>query len=109
MNIPQQQLLIDENESTKIVPRTNPVYNSTTNKSIERYLDDLFPEQKREDKTIKRTKEILGSLGNKMTEDQMQDVASEVQFLITTWLDEFERQIFNGQTLKELLHERGSR
>ncbi len=75
--------------------------------SITKSLDDLFPEQEYEEKTIKRAKEVLGSLADQLTSDQLRDSVAEVQFLVNTWLDEFEQTIFDGLTLKELLHEKG--
>ncbi len=86
-----------------IVPST-PMKRPT---SITKSLDDLFPEQEYEEKTIKRAKEVLGSLTDKLTSDQLRDSVAEIQFLVNTWLDEFEQTIFDGLTLRELLHEKG--
>ena len=77
-------------------------------KSVSDSLDALFPEQKHEDKKIQRAKEILGPLANEFTLDQLKNVVIEIQYLAESWLDDFEREIFKGKTLKELLHEKGS-
>ena len=36
-----------------------------------------------------------------MSDEQVPCIATEFQFLIDTWLDEFEKDVFNGMTLKE--------
>ena len=69
-------------------------------------LDDFFPEQ-RYDKKIQKAKEILGPLCNAFTSDQLTDIVTEIQYLCESWLDDYERNVFDGKTLKELLHERG--
>jgi len=79
-------------------------YSTTKENSIEKQLDNLFPEQKHEDKTIKRTKELLGNLANKFSDDEAQTIATEIEYLCETWLDTYERTIFKGKTLNELLN-----
>lgn len=79
-------------------------YSTTKENSIEKQLDNLFPEQLREDKTVKRTKELLGNLPGKFSEDEIQTIATEIQYLCETLLDAYERTIFDGKTLNELLN-----
>ena len=71
-------------------------------------LDALFPEQKHEEKQIQRAKELLGEKLTYFTPEQLRDLITEIQFLTDSWLDDFERRIFDGVTLAELLHERSS-
>jgi hypothetical protein len=70
-------------------------------------LDALFPEQLYEEKEVKRTKQILGDVATEFTEDELKDTVTKIQFLANSWLDDFERNVFGGITLKELLHEQG--
>ena len=95
--------------TTLLFPRlpTIPSINHSTTKenSVEQQLDALFPEQRHEDKTVKRTKEILGDLAKEFGNEEIQVIATEVQYLCETWLDVFERSVFKGQTLNELLNE----
>lgn len=70
-------------------------------------LDKLFPEQEREEKNIKKTKQILDQLSEQFNDQQLKDLIVEVQFLTDSWLDDFERSIFKGLTLQELFHEKG--
>lgn len=71
---------------------------------IENALDKMFPEQQREDKTLRKAKEILGRLSEKLTLEQIQTIITEVQYLCDSWLDSYERKQFNGLTLNELLN-----
>jgi len=77
--------------------------------SISQTLDELFPEQERYNKDIKLAKQALRDLAWELNPEQLKDIVTEVQFLCESWLDEFERTVFDGLTLKELLHEKGGR
>lgn len=106
----QQELIITEDKyfvPLKKVLESSPSQ-SLVPTSLKKSLDELFPEQEYEEKAIKRAKEVLGGLVNEFSQDQIRDIVAEIQFLVTTWLDEFEKGIFDGLTLKELLHEKGS-
>jgi hypothetical protein len=54
---------------------------------------------------IEKTKILLGDAGKKMTNEQLRDSFVEMQYLVETWLDAYERSIFGGKTLRELLGE----
>ena len=77
--------------------------------SLSQSLDNLFPEQQYDEKNLQKTKEILGEIADEFTDIQLKGIVGEVQFLAESWLDDFERKIFKGMTLKELLHEKGSK
>ena len=110
----EQQLLLTEN--TYITPlvevlETNPSQTpgkDSISPSIKKSLQDLFPEQEYEEKQIKKAKEILGAVSDQFTPEHLKNVVSEVQYLTESLLDEFERGVFKGQTLQELLHEKGT-
>ncbi len=72
-------------------------------------LDLMFPEQLREEKDLLKVKAILGNLTASFTTQELKDIVTEVQYLADSWLDDFERSIFKGVTLQELLHEIGGR
>lgn len=77
--------------------------------TTEQSLNNLFPEQKYSDKRIRQAKEALGLLAFEYNESELENLILEVESLTESWLDEFERQTFNGLTLLELLHEKGVR
>lgn len=81
--------------------------NFKKNLSIIESLDVMFPEQKHQDKDLIKTKEVLGELSESFTDLQLKEIITDVDFLVENWLDEFEQEIFEGKTLKELLHEKG--
>lgn len=80
---------------------------STATNSIKQTLDEIFPEQKYEDKNIQTAKELMGELANEFSREQIRDIISEIHYLTDSWLDDFERIVFGGLTLKEVLHEKG--
>jgi len=84
-----------------------PSLNNNKGASISESLDVMFPEQKRQDREVAKTKEILGKLADSFTTLQLKDIVTDIDYLVEGWLDEFEREKFGGKTLKELLHEKG--
>lgn len=85
-----------------IVPKPLIITQSTA-----KTIQELFPEQEYEEKNIQRAKEVLGELSKQFSKTEMRDLVAQVEYLAESWLDEFERDIFSGKTLNELLHERG--
>lgn len=79
----------------------------TPTEPIETTLESMFPEQSYEEKDIKQAKEILGDLATEFTPQELKYELIKIQFLVESWLDEFERNTFQGKTLRELLHEKG--
>lgn len=90
-------------------PTSETIKKNTISLSIKKSLDEMFPEQEYEEKEIKRLKESLESLANQFTQEQLRGKIQEIQYLADSWLDDFEREIFNGLTLQELLHEKGNK
>ena len=56
-----------------------------------------------EQQDIDEAREILGDTAKDLTDDQIKDILVEIQYLVECWLEEYERKIFNGKTLNELL------
>ncbi|MCL4415708.1 MAG: hypothetical protein M1365_03255 [Actinobacteria bacterium] len=50
-----------------------------------------------------KSKEILGDKAKGMTDDEIKRQVASIQFLADSWLDEYERSIFDGKTLNEKL------
>lgn len=108
--VTEQQILLpiatvlEEVSPNPKISRSVPDTPSTT-----KTIQDLFPEQDYEEKNVQLAKKSLGTLSAEFTREQLESLISEVQFLTESWLDEFERQIFKGLTLQELLHEKGGK
>lgn len=105
--ITQEQIIAPVIEILKEVTPTKPVKVQEVPQYITQSLNVLFPEQQYDEKRIQKAKEILGDLAYEFTDEQLQDVVAEIQYLTESWLDDFERKIFKGLTLKELLHDKG--
>jgi len=53
--------------------------------------------------TVLEARNILGDSADKLTDEQIFDLVNEIQFLVDSWLEEFERKSFDGKTLNELI------
>lgn len=95
---------------TQVLEHISPISLEEPKQSLEQTpsfnqaLNNLFPEQLYDDKEIRKAKEVLGSITAELTPQQLEVVVTEVKYLAETWLDDFEREVFGGQTLNELLH-----
>jgi hypothetical protein len=58
-----------------------------------------------EDVDIEEARVILGDTARQLTDEQLKDICVEIQYLVETWLDDYERSIFGDKTLRELLGE----
>ena len=67
-------------------------------------INDLFNEQDQQQKTILEAREILGDSAKDLTDEQVYDLVNEIQYLVDSWLEEFERKTFDGKSLNELLN-----
>jgi len=52
---------------------------------------------------IDKAREILGPLAKDLTDSQLKDIVTEIHFLTDTWLDEIEKELFDGHTVQQLL------
>ncbi len=111
----EKELLVTEEKIitplVQVLDQVTP--NTATHKQLEnsqsftQSLNDLFPEQAYQEKDIQKAKEILGQLIKEFTSEQLKGAIIEIEYLAQSWLDDLERDIFKGLTLKEVLHEKG--
>lgn len=66
-------------------------------------INQLFDEQDKEQKEVQEAREILGDCIKDLTDSQVYDLVNEIQYLVDSWLEEYERKVFDGKTLDELL------
>ena len=59
-----------------------------------------------EEAVVTRMRRILGEKAKTLSDEQIECVATEFNFLIDAWLDEYEKEVFEGMTLKEVLNEK---
>lgn len=67
-------------------------------------LSTIFPSTKDETK-LQKARRILGDEVSAVSDDELGVYLAEFQFLLDSWLDEYERKVFNNKTLKELIKE----
>lgn len=82
---------------------TNSINLTQATQGIYEQVHQNFQEQNERQKTIQETRDILGKSAEELTDDQIFALVSEIQYLVDTWLEEYEQKIFEGKTLKELL------
>jgi hypothetical protein len=94
-----------DSDKTTENPRSNPRFDLSYFSQIHTQPDsfnEMFPEQERENKTIKRASEILG---DKYTVEEVTSMIASFEYLINAWMEEYEKKIFDNKSLKELLRE----
>lgn len=103
-------MLINDTDSISNIELSrdyNPAFSLLNSKdnSQEAYslLNQELDTQEIQKKTILDTRHILGDSANSLTDDQILDLVNEIQFLVDSWLEEFERNSFDGKTLNELI------
>ncbi len=66
-------------------------------------VNHLFNEKDQQEKSVQEARDILGESAKDLTDSDVYDLVNEVQFLVDTWLEEYERETFDGKTLNQLL------
>jgi hypothetical protein len=116
-NIAQSNLPLRETPEEKVIAPLSQVLDHITpissskpqqelekSESFTKSLNNLFPEQQYDDKDLQKAKDILGDITTELSPEQLNSVVSEFKYLAESWLNDFERDVFGGQTLQELLH-----
>ncbi len=67
-------------------------------------INQLFNEQDQKENTVLEAREILGESAKDLTDEQVYELVTEMQFLVDSWLEEYERKVFDGKSLNELLN-----
>jgi hypothetical protein len=74
----------------------NPLQSLTTP------LERIFSTTKEESR-VQKARGIMGQLVSELADEELDIFITEFQYLINEYLDEYERQVFDGQTLKQVL------
>lgn len=82
------------------VPRRIEDYKS----GLETTLSSIFP-TKQDESNLQKARRVLGDIAENIPDQELESNLTEFKYLIDTWLDEFEKGIFDSKTLKELLRE----
>jgi len=52
---------------------------------------------------IEEARKILGSIAEDFSDEELKNECVKIHYLTETWLDDYERSIFGGKTLRGLL------
>ena len=74
-------------------------------KAFESSFNSLLPELQEESK-IQQARGILGDTAKDMTDEELSVYLTQFEYLLEGWLDSYEKQLFNGLTLQQMLRER---
>jgi hypothetical protein len=85
---------------SSVVP-INEITNSNPLLNLEKTLNSIFPTQQEETKVTK-ARNILGNTLGACSDEQLETHIAQFEFLVNSCLDLFERELFDGKTLKEL-------
>jgi len=69
---------------------------------IEKVVLSLLPDHF-EDNKIQRVRSILGNKASQISDEEIEVSLTQFEYLVNSWLDEFERNIFEKKTLQEIL------
>ena len=72
--------------------------------SIESALQNIFISNQEENR-IQKARKIMGVKIDSLTDEEIAIYLTEFQYLIDTWMDEYEKKLLNGKTLRETLNE----
>lgn len=75
----------------------------TNQQGVYDQLNQHFSEQDRQQKTVQETRGILGESASTISDEQVFDLVNEIQYLVDSWLEEYEKKIFDGKTLDQML------
>lgn len=86
---------IPTKESKPLEPISNP------QKTLEKALSAIFTPQ--DEGKIVQARRIFGEAVTGVSDEQLGVFVNELQYLLDGWFDVFERQVFKGSTLREIL------
>ncbi len=69
--------------------------------TIENALESLLPGF--EETKMQKARGLLGKTDEKLSDDQLEVVVAQFKYLIGCWLDSYERELFDGKTLKDII------
>lgn len=92
------------NQPTIVVKRLAISELSANKPTLETALNSIFLGNKEENK-LQQAKRILGDVALKISDEELTRYTTEFQYLAESWLDDFEKQIFDNKTLNQVLKE----
>jgi hypothetical protein len=93
---PFADIKVEKPRPETLIIRHSKVFEST--------LSNIFP-SKQEETQVQKARLIMGEDVKDLSDGDLEVFLTEFQYLIDCWLDEYEKQVFNNKTLKELMKE----
>lgn len=87
---------------TAVMELDRPLISQATYKSLDTALGSIFPTPAEETK-VQKARMILQEVATDLTDEEVEIFITELQCLVESWFDVYEKQAFDGLTLKELL------
>jgi hypothetical protein len=97
--LPQKQIINQPN--IPIVTNRDNFFNSEQKKNPEQLFNNFFLEASEQTKTVK-ARQIIGKNSNDITDEELESFTAKLDYLTNSWLDSYEKQLFNGKTIREL-------
>ncbi|HSX42046.1 MAG TPA: hypothetical protein VLE93_01710 [Candidatus Saccharimonadales bacterium] len=79
-----------------------PLLDHSGFQSIDTALRSIFPTTQEETK-VQKARAILQEVAANLSDQEVEIFITELQCLIDSWFDVYEKGVFNGLTLKELM------
>jgi hypothetical protein len=91
---PSADVKVEEPRPEALIVKHSKIFEST--------LSKIFP-GKQEETRIQKARLIMGDDVKDLSDEDLEVFLTEFQYLIDCWLDEYEKQVFNNKTLRELI------
>ncbi len=103
----QLDLITEQHQTTTSVtpPRKSASLSATLRQhapSIDTALQGIF-KSKQEETRLQQTRRIMGGSIDCLPDEELEICLTEFQHLLDEWLDAFEHELFDGQTLRQVL------
>jgi len=67
-------------------------------------LRSIFPTPEEETR-LQKARRVMGEAVASLPDEELETYLTEFNFLLDSWLDQYEKQLFDGKTLNQLLRE----
>lgn len=95
-----QEQTINQEKTLTVAETDNSLY-TEQEKKPEQLFNNLFLERPEQSKAGK-ARQILGENTINITDEELEAFTTKLDYLTNSWLDLFEKQLFDGKTLREL-------
>jgi len=79
----------------------------TPHSTYEQTIENFPPSTLCSNTDLEEAKVTLSDLTELLSDDELRVAITEISYLCKTWADEFERKIFKGKTLLQLINDGG--